>query len=418
MGQKINPIALRLGHNRNQESSWYSGLYYKKCIALDLLFNEYYNQFLKHFKLPKGRIGVQLGIHQLRAFPFICIPKNSRFLRSRSFQLALPKTIQKSSNNFKSLIEEKKYKIKTKSYLKDPLALFYIYVAQLSYAISTKNKLTTKSFNSLVSENTINIRGLPQVDLIDTIALSNLKDFENFYKFQVFLYRYKTLWNSYSTILSAEELKSKNELLLDFSTKANPRYKKLKSALFSFNNSTLQKRTNSLSNLSLLDQDYFQKNPDVFTNILSYQQQQLSSKSEIVYLIPTPFKVQSHLETTMSNYSNLQVQISPFVISNDWQSASYLADEIVYFLEKRIHFIRIKNRLLRQVETLPWIKGLRIICSGRLGGKGKRAQRASQEYFKYGETPLHVFNRKIDFASRTAHTPFGSLGVKVWICYK
>ena len=64
------------------------------------------------------------------------------------------------------------------------------------------------------------------------------------------------------------------------------------------------------------------------------------------------------------------------------------------------------------------IRGVRITCSGRVGGKSKKAQRAKIESLKYGQTSLHVFSAPIDFSCKTAHTSFGSVGVKVWICYQ
>ena len=47
-----------------------------------------------------------------------------------------------------------------------------------------------------------------------------------------------------------------------------------------------------------------------------------------------------------------------------------------------------------------------------------KAQRAKIESLKYGQTSLHVFSAPIDFSCKTARTSFGSVGVKVWICYQ
>ena len=94
-----------------------------------------------------------------------------------------------------------------------------------------------------------------------------------------------------------------------------------------------------------------------------------------------------------------------------------MADEIVYFLEKRVPFRRIKAKISQHLSQNPKIRGLRITCSGRVGGKSKKAQRAKTECVKYGQTSLHVFSSQIDFASRTASTVFGSVGVKVWMSY-
>ena len=107
----------------------------------------------------------------------------------------------------------------------------------------------------------------------------------------------------------------------------------------------------------------------------------------------------------------------PFHVSQDWQSAGFLADEIVYFLERRVTFRRLKKKIIKKMAENSTIRGVRINCSGRVGGKSKKAQRAKTECVKYGQTSRHTFSSQIDFAVRTARTIFGSVGIKVWISY-
>jgi small subunit ribosomal protein S3 len=57
-------------------------------------------------------------------------------------------------------------------------------------------------------------------------------------------------------------------------------------------------------------------------------------------------------------------------------------------------------------------EGIRVMCSGRLGG----AEMARTEQYKEGRIPLHTIRADIDYASTTAHTIYGAIGVKVWIC--
>ena len=129
-------------------------------------------------------------------------------------------------------------------------------------------------------------------------------------------------------------------------------------------------------------------------------------------------KYQTYFQSFFSHFFGNETQIISFFLKNEWQHAGYLADEIIFFLEKRIPFRRIKMKLIKQLAQVDRIQGLRIVCSGRVGGKSKKAQRAKVESMKYGETSLHVFSSQIDFAARTALTGFGSVGIKVWICYK
>ena len=57
-------------------------------------------------------------------------------------------------------------------------------------------------------------------------------------------------------------------------------------------------------------------------------------------------------------------------------------------------------------------EGIKIMVSGRLGG----AEMARSEFYKEGRIPLHTFRADIDYALAEAHTTYGRIGVKVWIC--
>ena len=57
-------------------------------------------------------------------------------------------------------------------------------------------------------------------------------------------------------------------------------------------------------------------------------------------------------------------------------------------------------------------EGIKIKISGRLNG----AEMARSEMYKDGRTPLHTFRADIDYALAEAHTTYGRLGIKVWIC--
>lgn len=133
--------------------------------------------------------------------------------------------------------------------------------------------------------------------------------------------------------------------------------------------------------------------------------------------IENKYKYKNYIQRSLASIFNLNFEFIPIKVNHDWQSAGFLADEIVYFLERRVPFRRIKNKILKQLAKNSNIRGVRITCSGRVGGKSKKAQRAKTECVKLGQTSLHVFSSQIDFAVRTAQTSFGSVGIKVWICY-
>ncbi len=124
-----------------------------------------------------------------------------------------------------------------------------------------------------------------------------------------------------------------------------------------------------------------------------------------------------HVEGVLDQQTGSSVKLVPFQVSTEKQSALFLAQEVVYFLEKRVSFRKIKDQILKELKNSKIIKGVRITCSGRVGGKSKKAQKAKTETVKQGQTSLGVFSSKIDFAQKSALTSFGLIGVKVWICF-
>ena len=138
-------------------------------------------------------------------------------------------------------------------------------------------------------------------------------------------------------------------------------------------------------------------------------------------LIANPL-YKNHMESIICNNYHNNVELRFFKTTNMFTNALFLINEIVYYIEKKVPFFKIKNYILRlltqQKSIFLNVKGIRIMCSGRIGGKSKKAQRSKIQNFKYGETSLHVFSSKIDFQSKKAFTSFGTLGVKIWVCYQ
>nr|ABX82543.1 ribosomal protein S3 [Trebouxia aggregata] len=128
--------------------------------------------------------------------------------------------------------------------------------------------------------------------------------------------------------------------------------------------------------------------------------------------------LKSHLESFLSNSYNSFFNLHLFRTLIEMQGALFLVQEIIYYLERKIPFRRIKTQILREIPHYKHIKGVRITCSGRVGGRSKKAQRSKTQSVKIGQTPLGVFSSKIDFASKSALTRFGLIGVKVWVCYR
>ncbi len=92
-------------------------------------------------------------------------------------------------------------------------------------------------------------------------------------------------------------------------------------------------------------------------------------------------------------------------------SARLVADSIARQLEGRISFRRAMKKALGATMKMG-AEGIKIMCGGRLGG----AEIARSEKYMEGRVPLHTLRADIDYATSTAHTAYGCIGVKVWIC--
>ncbi|BDA51712.1 Ribosomal protein S3 (mitochondrion) [Coccomyxa sp. Obi] len=123
------------------------------------------------------------------------------------------------------------------------------------------------------------------------------------------------------------------------------------------------------------------------------------------------------MEIALGRGLGISTTIYPYKSIEEEQTAQFLSEEIAYYLERRIPFRRIKQALIRELQK-KYIEGIKVSCSGRVGGRSKKAQRSREESFQWGQTSSHVFSSKLSFASRSALTPFGKVGIKVWICYK
>lgn len=112
--------------------------------------------------------------------------------------------------------------------------------------------------------------------------------------------------------------------------------------------------------------------------------------------------------TGMKNQENIKVDIKE--IKNPSIDAQLVAQNVALQLEKRIAFRRAMKRAMDQAMT-SGAKGIKISCSGRLGG----AEMSRRETYKIGKLPLQTFRADIDYGFCEALTTYGILGVKTWI---
>ncbi|MCB0507205.1 MAG: 30S ribosomal protein S3 [Chitinophagales bacterium] len=105
------------------------------------------------------------------------------------------------------------------------------------------------------------------------------------------------------------------------------------------------------------------------------------------------------------------VQINIIEIRRPEIDAAIVGETICKQLEARVNFRRAVKMAIASAMRLG-IEGIKVKCSGRLGG----AEMARSEEYKEGRTPLHTFRADIDYAWKEAETIYGKIGVKVWIC--
>lgn len=107
---------------------------------------------------------------------------------------------------------------------------------------------------------------------------------------------------------------------------------------------------------------------------------------------------------------NAKVQLNIQEIKQPELDAALIAQGIADQLARRISFRRAMKRALQTVQRAGG-QGIRVQCSGRLGG----SEMARKESYREGRVPLHTLRADIDFGFREAKTTYGRIGVKVWI---
>lgn len=110
------------------------------------------------------------------------------------------------------------------------------------------------------------------------------------------------------------------------------------------------------------------------------------------------------------NVSAANVTINIREVKRPDTNAAVIANNIIEQIERRIPFRRAMKQAMEAAKQAR-VEGIRISIAGRLNG----AEIARRETLSYGKVPLHTVKAKIDFASKTAYTTYGTIGVKVWV---
>ncbi|MDQ6953962.1 MAG: 30S ribosomal protein S3 [Mariprofundaceae bacterium] len=105
-----------------------------------------------------------------------------------------------------------------------------------------------------------------------------------------------------------------------------------------------------------------------------------------------------------------EVQVYIVEVRRAEAEAQLVAENIAMQLERRVAFRRAMKRAVQGALRMG-AKGVRINCSGRLGG----ADIARMEWYREGRVPLHTLRADIDYGFTEAKTTYGIIGVKVWV---
>ena len=116
------------------------------------------------------------------------------------------------------------------------------------------------------------------------------------------------------------------------------------------------------------------------------------------------------LKKSVTKMISGDVNINIVEIKKPELDSQLVADNIAQQLEKRVAFRRAMKRAVQSAMRLG-AEGIRVNCSGRLGG----AEIARTEWYREGRVPLHTLRADVDYGVSRANTTYGICGIKVWI---
>lgn len=116
------------------------------------------------------------------------------------------------------------------------------------------------------------------------------------------------------------------------------------------------------------------------------------------------------LKAELRKVSNTDIQLNIVEVRKPEADAQLVAENVAQQLVRRVAFRRAMKRAVTSAMRLG-AEGIRINCSGRLGG----SEIARTEWYREGRVPLHTLRADIDYGLAEAQTTYGIIGVKVWV---
>ncbi len=117
------------------------------------------------------------------------------------------------------------------------------------------------------------------------------------------------------------------------------------------------------------------------------------------------------LKTELSRFTDKEIFIDIAEVKNPDLDAQLVAENIAQQLQRRVSHRRAMKRAVTNAMNLG-ADGIKILCSGRLGG----SEMSRSEGYKEGKIPLHTLRADIDYGFFESRTTYGAIGVKVWLC--
>lgn len=116
------------------------------------------------------------------------------------------------------------------------------------------------------------------------------------------------------------------------------------------------------------------------------------------------------LQADLQKLSKSELSVNIQEVRKPEMDAKLVAEAVAQQLERRVAFRRAMKKVMASAQKLG-AKGIRVGCSGRLGG----AEMSRTEWYREGRVPLHTLRADIDYGVAEALTTYGIIGVKVWI---
>ncbi|SES41631.1 SSU ribosomal protein S3P [Tranquillimonas rosea] len=116
------------------------------------------------------------------------------------------------------------------------------------------------------------------------------------------------------------------------------------------------------------------------------------------------------LRRKLSKMTDSELHLNIVEVRKPEVDAQLVGESIAQQLERRVSFRRAMKRAVQNAMRMG-AQGIRVNVAGRLGG----AEIARTEWYREGRVPLHTLRADIDFANVEAQTPYGIIGIKVWI---